>query len=126
LPDAACRCTTPIIQRISGPSLHRIDMHVDVQLVDDGALAEAQSGESSNAIRQRVEKAREVQAERFKGHQGVHTNGTMTPRLTKKYYDMDAECVGLMDQAMGEISFSARTYDLILTQAPGGACFCTF
>lgn len=114
----ACRCTTPIIQRyrqrISGPLLDRIDLHVDVPLVDYKALADAQPGESSDAIRQRVEKAREVQAERFKGHKGVHTNSAMTPRLTKKYCELDAECGALMEQAMGEISFSARAHDRIL------------
>jgi magnesium chelatase family protein len=61
-----------------------------------------------------VEKAREVQAERFKGHKGVHTNSAMTPRLTKKYCELDAECGSLMEHAMGEISFSARAHDRIL------------
>ncbi|MES2598698.1 MAG: YifB family Mg chelatase-like AAA ATPase [Verrucomicrobiota bacterium] len=114
----ACRCTTPIIQRyrqrISGPLLDRIDLHVDVPLVDYKALADTQPGEPSETIRLRVEKARAVQTERFKGHKGIHTNSVMTPRLTKKYCELDAECGALMEHAMGEISFSARAHDRIL------------
>ncbi len=117
----ACRCSTSMIQRyrqrISGPLLDRIDLHVEVPLVDYKALAEAEPGESSDAIRRRVEAARQVQAERFKGQKSVHTNSAMTPRLIKKHCELDAECAGLLEHAMTEMNFSARAHDRILKVA---------
>ncbi len=117
----ACRCSSTMIQRyrqrISGPLLDRIDLHVDVPLVDYKALSSTAPEESSEAIRLRVELARSIQAERFKGQKGVHTNSSMTPRLIKKHCELNAECSGLLEHAMGEMSFSARAHDRILKVA---------
>ena len=117
----ACRCSSTMIQRyrqrISGPLLDRIDLHVDVPLVDYKALSSTAPEESSEAIRLRVEQARGIQAERFKGQKGVHTNSSMTPRLIKKHCELNAECSGLLEHAMGEMSFSARAHDRILKVA---------
>lgn len=104
-------------QRISGPLLDRVDLHVDVPLVEYKALSTAEPGESSADIRQRVERARGIQAKRFKGLKGIHTNSAMTPRLIKKHCELDAESSGLMEQAMGSMNFSARAYDRILKVA---------
>lgn len=116
-----CRCSSVMVQkyrqRISGPLLDRIDLHVEVPIVDFKALTNAQPGESSESIRNRVEKARAIQAARFKGLSGVHTNTGMTPRLIKKHCELDAECSGLMEHAMGQMNFSARAHDRILKVA---------
>lgn len=120
-PKRACRCSSTMIQRyrqrISGPLLDRIDLHVEVPLVDYKELSNSEPGETSEAIRQRIEKAREVQAVRFKGQKAIHTNSAMTPRLLKKHCELDAECAGLLEHAMTEMNFSARAHDRILKVA---------
>lgn len=116
-----CRCGSAVIQRyrhrISGPLLDRIDLHVEVPLVDYKALASSQPGESSAAIRARVEQARALQMERFKEHKGVRTNAGMTPRLIKKHCELDAEGAGYLEHHMTEMNFSARAHDRILKVA---------
>lgn len=120
-PKRACRCSSTMIQRyrqrISGPLLDRIDLHVEVPLVDYRELSKTEPGESSQAIRQRIENARGVQAARFKGQKTIHTNSAMTPRLIKKHCELDAECSGLLEHAMSEMNFSARAHDRILKVA---------
>lgn len=117
----ACRCTSVMIQRyrqrISGPLLDRIDLHVDVPLVEYKALTKAEDSESSECIRIRVENARQIQAQRFKGIQGIRTNSAMTPRLIKKHCALDAESSALLENVMSELSFSARAHDRILKVA---------
>ena len=116
-----CRCGSVVIQRyrqrISGPLLDRIDLHVEVPLVDYKALASREGGEASGPIRKRVETARGVQQERFAKHAGVHTNSSMTPRLIKKHCELDAEAAGCLEHAMSEMNFSARAHDRILKVA---------
>lgn len=116
-----CRCGPPLVQRyrqrISGPLLDRIDLHVEVPLVDYKALTSHDGGEASELVRKRVETAREIQTERFANHQGVHTNSSMTPRLIKKHCEIDAEGSGFLEHAMGEMNFSARAHDRILKVA---------
>jgi magnesium chelatase family protein len=104
-------------QRISGPLLDRIDLHVEVPLVDYKALASKEAGEPSTAIRGRVEKARAIQSERFAKSQGVHTNSAMTPRLLKKHCELDAEGAAFLEHNMAQMSFSARAHDRILKVA---------
>jgi magnesium chelatase family protein len=104
-------------QRISGPLLDRIDLHVEVPLVDFQALKSTAPGESSATIRQRVEQARAIQVERFKGSKGVHTNSAMSPRLIKKHCELDSEGSAMLEHSMGEMSFSARAHDRILKVA---------
>lgn len=116
-----CRCGPPVIQRyrqrISGPLLDRIDLHVEVPLVDYKALSSSEPGESSAAIRARVEQARAVQAERFRKNAGVHINSAMTPRLIKQHCQLDAEAAGYLEHAMSNMNFSARAHDRILKVA---------
>lgn len=117
----ACRCTSTMIQRyrqrISGPLLDRIDLHVDVPLVEYKDITSTEAGEPSAAVRSRVEQARAVQTERFQGIKGVHTNSAMTPRLIKKHCELDAEGAAIMEHAMGDMGFSARAHDRILKVA---------
>jgi magnesium chelatase family protein len=116
-----CRCGPPLVQRyrqrISGPLLDRIDLHVEVPLVDYKALTTHDGGEGSEIIRKRVETAREVQADRFAKSHGVHTNSSMTSKLIKKHCELDAEGSGFLEHAMGEMNFSARAHDRILKVA---------
>ncbi len=118
-----CRCSPPVIQRyrqrISGPLLDRIDLHVEVPLVDYKALSAQEPGESSAHMRARVETARAIQAQRFAKAKasGVHTNSTMTPRLLKQHCQLDAEASGFLEHAMSDMNFSARAHDRILKVA---------
>ena len=116
-----CRCGPPMIQRyrqrISGPLLDRIDLHVEVPLVDYKALASHDGGEASEPIRKRIETVRQLQQERFAKQPGVHTNSSMTPRLIKKHCELDSEAAGCLEHAMAEMNFSARAHDRILKVA---------
>jgi magnesium chelatase family protein len=120
-PQRACRCSGGVVQkyrqRISGPLLDRIDLHLEVPRVDPRALASAAPGETSAAIRARVEQARAVQAARFRGSRGIHTNSQMTPRLIKRHCELDTEGAAFLEHQMGELNFSARAHDRILKVA---------
>jgi magnesium chelatase family protein len=116
-----CRCGPTVIQkyrqRISGPLLDRIDLHVEVPLVEYKDLASKEAGELSTDIRARVERCRAIQTERFRKEKGIHSNSAMTPRLIKKHCELDAEAAGYLGHAMGEMNFSARAHDRILKVA---------
>lgn len=101
-------------QRISGPLLDRIDLHVEVPLIDYKELAASESGEASSVIRSRVARVRASQRERFAGDRGVTLNSGMQPRHLKKWCTLDAEGSAYLDHAMNEMDFSARAYDRIL------------
>lgn len=116
-----CRCGPPLIQkyrqRISGPLLDRIDLHVEVPLVDYKALSSNEPGESSAAVRSRVDQARAIQAERFAKTPGIHTNSAMIPRQIKAHCQLDAESSAYLEHAMSDMNFSARAHDRILKVA---------
>jgi magnesium chelatase family protein len=113
-----CRCGTTLVQKyrqkISGPLLDRIDIHVEVPAVDIKQLRSDQPAESSASIAARVERARAIQAERYKAERGIHTNSGMTPRLIKKHCQLDAESGMALDHAMQNMNLSARAHDRIL------------
>ncbi len=116
-----CRCSNRQIesyrQRISGPLLDRIDLHVEVPLVDFRELsAQTLTGETSATIRERVIAARNIQSERFR--QTSHfTNSTMGPRQVRQHCQLDKESAGFLEHAMEEMNFSARAHDRILKVA---------
>ncbi len=103
--------------RISGPLLDRIDLHVDVPAVDYKTLSSKEETESSTTIRARVEKARAIQRERFKSEKGIHSNAAMTPRLIRKHCELDSEGAGYLEHAMSGQNFSARAHDRIIKVA---------
>lgn len=113
-----CRCGPAQVQRyrqrISGPLLDRIDLHVEVPLIDYQELASAQPGESSATVRQRVEAARGVQRRRFSKRRGLFSNSEMQPRHLKDWCQLDSEGSAYLNHAMEEMDFSARAYDRIL------------
>ena len=112
-----CRCGASQIQRyrqrISGPLLDRIDLHVEVPLVEYGQLARAREGESSAAVRARVEAARGIQQMRYRGT-GITCNAALTPRLLKEHCAIDEETSGYLETAMNQQNLSARAHDRIL------------
>jgi magnesium chelatase family protein len=112
-----CSCTLPIIKRyiakISGPLLDRIDIHIDVPAVKVRELAEAEAAEGSAEIRQRVDRARRLQLERFRRDQ-VFCNARMTPRLIRRYCELASGPQNLLERAINKYGLSARAYDRIL------------
>jgi len=116
-PTRECKCNPPQIQRyiskISGPLLDRIDIHIDVPAVKVSELSAQEATEGSAEIRQRVNRARKVQQERFAG-EPVYCNAQMTPRLIRKYCQLDAGPQTLLERAITKWGLSARAYDRIL------------
>lgn len=117
-PDRECVCSPGVVQkylnRISGPLLDRIDLHVEVTPVEFGELTNEVKGESSALIRERVITSRGIQAERFKEHDYMHANAQMPPRMVREIARIDKACKGLLDKAMERLGLSARAYDRIL------------
>ncbi|WP_411845918.1 YifB family Mg chelatase-like AAA ATPase [Roseibacillus persicicus] len=116
-----CRCNPRQVenyrQRISGPLLDRIDLHVEVPLVAYKELASSASGEKSERIRERVIAAREIQARRLQGSEGFLTNAAMPSRQVRAHCQLDQESSNLLEQAMETLNFSARAHDRILKVA---------
>ena len=116
----SCACTPREIHqyrsRISGPLLDRIDIHIEVPAVKYRDLADRAEGESSAAIVRRVERARDIQVERFKGTK-VHCNAHMTSRQIRKFCEPDAGGHRLLEVVTEKLGFSARAYTRILKVA---------
>lgn len=102
------------LNKISGPLLDRIDMHIEVTPVPFEKLDEERKGESSVEIRKRVSRAREIQALRFKSLESIHYNAQMSVRQIREYCQLDAESKELLKTAMQRLDLSARAYDRIL------------
>jgi magnesium chelatase family protein len=115
-----CRCSPRQVQqyrqRISGPLLDRIDIHVEVPAVQYKEIASRAQGEPSEAIRARVEKARKIQQERF-GKSKTSCNARMSSRLTRSHCIIDDEGQELLKSAMNDLHMSARAHDRILKVA---------
>jgi magnesium chelatase family protein len=105
------------LSKISGPLLDRIDIHIEVNPVPFEKLSEENPAESSVVIRQRVTKAREIQAERFKELEHVHYNAQMTVKHIKKFCVLNEDSKLLLKNAMERLNLSARAYDRILKVA---------
>ncbi len=117
-PDKACVCGAGVVQkyltRISGPLLDRIDIHLEVTPVPFNELTSERKGEGSEVIRQRVVIARDIQAKRFIGADGVYCNAQMGSRLLHSVCEISEEGRGLLKTAMERLGLSARAYDRIL------------
>jgi magnesium chelatase family protein len=116
-----CRCSPPQIQRyhsrLSGPLLDRIDLHVNVPAVQFQEMTRGQAGEASSIARERVQRARDIQTARFQGHPGVFCNAHMRHRDIRKFCQLDAACLALLERAMAGMGLSARAHDRILKVA---------
>lgn len=116
-PTKECTCSeaasSRYLNRISGPLLDRLDIHVEVPPVDFQKLSGVQESESSARIRKRVNQARQRQAERFAGT-GITCNARMTVQLTREYCKLSGEALHLLEQAFDRLGLSARAYDKIV------------
>ncbi len=113
-----CRCSPVQVQRyrqrISGPLLDRIDLHIEVPAVEFGDLASERVEESSAAVRERVLTARHRQQKRFPRSSKTTCNARMGPRQIKSHCKLDGDSQELVRHAMTELNLSARAYDRIL------------
>ncbi len=117
-PNKECTCSIPAIQRylsrISGPLLDRIDIHIEVPSVKYKELSSKETGESSQDIRERVEKARHIQLGRFKDSPHLYCNARMNSKEIRRYCLVDEQGHELLKMAITKLGLSARAYDRIL------------
>jgi magnesium chelatase family protein len=120
-PVRQCRCSPRQVEsyraKISGPLLDRIDLHVEVPLIDYKQLSSNEQSESSATVRSRVSSCRSLQRARFEGIPEVRTNSDMGPKVMRQHCVVSAECSMLLEQAMEQLNFSARAHDRILKVA---------
>ena len=120
-PSAKCRCTDYEIihyrSRISGPILERFDIQKSVAHVDYFELDGKKSGFTSAELRQRVEKARQIQIERFSHDEGISCNAQMTTSMIQKYCKLDEECTRILKEASERYGYSARVIHKLLRMA---------
>ncbi len=118
--DRKCTCTKNQIDKymnkISGPLLDRIDIHIEAEKVEYKNLENEEDEETSEAIRQRVNKARKIAYERYREY-GIYSNAELTPELIKKYCKLDKNTSKILEEAFQKLGFSARAYSRILKLA---------
>ena len=125
-PEKECVCGAGAVKRylnkISGPLLDRIDLHVEVTPVSYEELSRYDvQEESSKTIAERVTKSREIQTERFKDHKNINCNAQMPSRMVREICKIDVAGRTLLKKAMERLQLSARAYDRILKVARTGA-----
>jgi magnesium chelatase family protein len=117
-PERDCTCAPGTVQKylnkVSGPLLDRIDLHVEVTPVAFSELSSISVQESSASIRERVMKAREIQATRFENTEGVYSNAQISSKMLPVYCKISAQGQNLLKTAMEKLNLSARAYDMIL------------
>ncbi|MDY6327735.1 MAG: YifB family Mg chelatase-like AAA ATPase [Bacteroidales bacterium] len=117
-PSIQCTCKTFEIQnymsKVSGPLMDRIDLHVEVVPVSHEELASEVPSERSADIRGRVVSAREIQKQRFQGHEKLFCNAQMSSRMVREFCKIDENCNSILKNAMDRLGLSARAYDRIL------------
>ena len=117
-PDKDCTCPPGTVQKylnkISGPLLDRIDLHVEVTPVAFSELSNVRNGETSTQIRDRVIKARDIQTERYKDFEGIYANAQITSKQLREICVIDKVGEALLKRAMERLNLSARAYDRIL------------
>lgn len=115
-----CRCTQFQIERyrnrISGPLLDRIDLHIEMTEVPYSELASKEAGEPSSIIRERVERVRLIQRERFR-EDGILYNSQMSSKQIKKYCKLDQDAERLMELSFSRLNLSARAYTRLIKVA---------
>ena len=121
-PTKECLCPPGSVQKylnkISGPLLDRIDLHIEIAPVEFSELStQLKTGDSSETIRQRVIQAREIQQDRFKEYPTIYSNAMMEPQLAQKICIIDQPSQNLLKVAMQKLNLSARAYERILKVA---------
>jgi len=117
-PERECTCPPGTVQKylnkISGPLLDRIDLHVEVTPVAFSELSSIKPAEHSKDIRERVLAAREMQAERYKNNPGIYCNAQISSKMLKEICVINTVGANLLKAAMEKLNLSARAYDRIL------------
>ncbi len=117
-PEKDCVCAPGVVQnylnKISGPLLDRIDIHIEVTPVKFDELSDKRPAEASHDVRERVIKARLIQEERFEKSAGIYCNAQMTKQMINQYCEIDTAGQALLKRAMERLGLSARAYDRIL------------
>ena len=120
-PDRECTCPPGTVQKylnkISGPLLDRIDLHVEVTPVAFSELSTKQAQEHSASIRDRVIRARDIQANRYKDHSGIYANAQISSKMLREICVINTAGQNLLKTAMEKLNLSARAYDRILKVA---------
>ncbi|MCP4121880.1 MAG: ATP-binding protein, partial [Bacteroidetes bacterium] len=120
-PDQSCVCGPGIVQKylnkISGPLMDRIDIHVEVVPVPFRELSELQDVENSKEIRERVIDARKIQEKRYEKSKLIHCNAQMSEKNVKDLCKIDDTGMAILKNAMEKLNLSARAYDRILKVA---------
>lgn len=116
-PRRECHCSIPQVEKymnkISGPLLDRIDIHLEVPAVAYQELMGSTQGTSSATMRENVEQAREVQRARFT-NQKTRFNARMGTRQIRSFCGLDKQCRSLLEASMTELGLSARAHDKVL------------
>jgi magnesium chelatase family protein len=117
-PEKDCVCAPGVVQnylnKISGPLLDRIDIHIEVTPVKFDELSDKRAAESSKSVRERVIAARDIQETRFKDAKGIYCNAQMTKQMINQFCEIDQAGQNLLKRAMEKLGLSARAYDRIL------------
>ncbi len=117
-PDKECVCIPGTVQkyinRISGPLLDRIDIHIEVTPVSFSELTKKARAEKSTLIRERVIRARNLQLKRYEKFDGIHCNAQMSSGILRNICRIDDAGMALLKTAMEKLGLSARAYDRIL------------
>jgi magnesium chelatase family protein len=117
-PERECTCPPGAVQKylnkISGPLLDRIDLHVEVTPVPFSQLSDLSVQEKSENIRDRVMKARDIQAERYSNNPGIYCNAQISSKMLKEICAINPVGQNLLKAAMEKLNLSARAYDRIL------------
>lgn len=120
-PKIPCTCGQGLVQKylnkVSGPLMDRIDIHVEVVPVTHEELASTKPVEKSEEIRKRVIKARAIQNKRFAEYERIHCNAQMSRKQVEQYCSISTEGEKLLKTAMERLGLSARAYDRILKVA---------
>ena len=120
-PTKECHCTPTVIERylgkVSGPLMDRFDLQCEILPVGFDDMSSDKKGEPSAVIRERVIRARQVQATRFADEKGVYCNSQMDSRLLRKYAMAEPSAIRMLGEAMNRLNLSARAYDRILKVA---------
>ena len=116
----ACTCSPGDIHRylskISGPLMDRIDLHIEVDAISFDELTFKQLEEPSSEIRKRVNKAKNIQLQRFKDSK-IYSNAKMGEKEFNEFCVLDKECTDLLEMAFRKLNLSARAYNRILKVA---------
>lgn len=117
-PEKECTCSPQMVQRylnkVSGPLLDRIDLHVEVTPVSFNELSSQKTSEQSEDVRERVMKARDLQEKRFEQKEGTYCNAQMSSKQLKEICNINQVGQTLLKAAMDKLNLSARAYDRIL------------